>query len=174
MKNKATVDLFIVEDNAVLSKALQADLEITFAAKPLRIHLFENGVACMEQFAKIKPPIVILDYHLDSKSPDALNGIKILDLMKRENDDVEVVMLTSEDNIAVAIKSFQHGASDFILKSETQYKKINNALYNLLKMRDMKSEAKQYKGLAIGLFVSIAVIIGGMIIIEIFAPTLLR
>jgi hypothetical protein len=45
----------------------------------------------------------------------------------------------------IAIKSFKHGASDYVVKTETQFMKINYSLLNLFKMVKAKSEAKRYK-----------------------------
>ncbi len=172
MKNM--IDIFIVEDNKILSQTLKADIETTFAQKDVRIHLFESGGECIERFSKEKPPIVILDYHLDSKKAGAMDGIKVLDKLKKENSDVDVIMLTSEDNIAIAIKSFHHGASDYIVKSETQYKKINNSLFHLIKMREAKREAKRYKRLAVSFFLCISLIVVSIVVMQVFAPFLLR
>ncbi len=174
MSKKKETNIFIIEDNKLFTLALKADIEATFTKTPIRIHSFETGEASMDLFKEVKPEIVILDYHLNSKHPDAADGIKILDWIKNEDEETNVIMLTSDDNIDVAVKSLHHGAADYVVKSETKFKKINYSLRNLIKMREARSEAKLYKRLAIGMFLCIAVLACGIIVVQIFMPALIR
>jgi two-component system, OmpR family, response regulator len=151
MRKKNQTSIFIVEDNEVYILALRANIESTFKNKHINIFSFETGEKCMLKFRDEKPQVVILDYHLNSKYPDAADGIEILDWIKKENQDTNVIMLTSDDKIDIAIKSFTHGASDYVVKTETQFMKINYSLQNLFKMIKSKSDAKRYKNV-IGLF----------------------
>jgi CheY-like chemotaxis protein len=47
--------------------------------------------------------MIILDYHLDGIDKNAMNGIETLDKIKEFNQDIPVVMLSSQDKIDVAI-----------------------------------------------------------------------
>ena len=96
----------------------------------------------MEKFKEKKPKVVILDYNLSCEYPNAADGLKVLDWIKKENSETNVIMLTSDDHIDIAVKSFKHGASDYVVKTETKFKKINYSLSNLFKMMEAKSEAR--------------------------------
>jgi DNA-binding NarL/FixJ family response regulator len=172
MNKKNQINIFIVEDNKVFMLAMKADIESAFKNNDIKIHSFETGEACMKNFKDEKPQVVILDYHLNSKNPEAANGIKVLDWIKKENSETSVVMLTSDDDIAIALKSFKHGASDYVVKTETQFRKINYSLFNLFKVIKANNEAKRYKNLFIGLSLSIALLVGGVIAIQLFSPSL--
>lgn len=174
MDTNNQLDIFIVEDNEIFQLALKADIESAFAKMAIKIHSFGTGEACMKTFSEVKPEVVILDYNLNSKNPDAMNGIRILDRIKKENYKTNVVMLTSEDNIDIAVKSFLHGASDYVVKTETQFKKLNYSLFNIFRTIEAKNDAKKYKRISIGLFLCIALFIGGIIAIQIVDPTLLK
>ncbi len=121
-----------------------------------------------------KPQVVILDYHLNSLNPKAADGIKILERIKKENEDVNVIMLTSDDHIDIAIKSFKHGALDYIVKSESQSLKIKNALVNIFRMMEVKKEAKRYQQLFTMLAVCVGLVVGGLGATWQLAPHLLR
>lgn len=174
MNKKNQINIFIVDDNNVFTLALKANMESAFVNMPIKIHSFETGEECMQKFKEEKPQVVILDYHLNSKNPDAANGIKVLDWVKKENYNTNVIMLTSDDNIDIAIKSFNHGASDYIVKTDTQFRKIIFSLINLFGMMKAKNDAKRYKHLVIGIVLCVALLIGGITAIQIFAPSLLR
>jgi len=145
MNKKNQINIFIVEDNEVFTLALKSNIETAFANKPIKIRSFETGEKCLQNIKEEKPQVVILDYHLNSKYPEAADGITVLDRIKKENSETNVIMLTINDNMDIAIKSFKHGASDYIVKTETQFMKINYSLLNLFKMMKAKSEAKRYK-----------------------------
>lgn len=174
MKKTKEVTIFIVEDNPVFMQALKTDIENTFEKNPPRILTFQTGEMCIDRFHIEKPGIVILDYNLNSKFKDAADGIAILDWIKKEAEQTHVILLTSEDHLDIAVKSFKHGAFDYIVKTETKFRRINSSLFNLFKMIDAGREASKYKRLATGLFVCIALFIGGVIAVQIFAPSLLR
>ncbi len=174
MNSKNQINIFIVEDNKVFQLALKADIETAFAKMPIKIHSFETGESCMKKYAEDKPQVVILDYNLNSINPDAMNGIKVLDLIKKESHDTNVIMLTSEDNIDIALKSFKHGASDYVVKTETKFRKINFSLFNLFKMMEAKKDAKRYKYMAVGFLVCVTLLVGGVIVVEMLNPSLLK
>lgn len=166
MKNQ--INIFIVDDNKVFSLALKADIENIFSKMFIKVYLFETGEKCMRRFLQVMPEFVILDYYLDSKFTGADDGIKILDWIKKENAETNVIMLTSDDHIDIALESFKHGASDYIVKTETQFKKINYSLLNLFKLMEEKSYAKNYKWLIVALFLGIGVLITGIVAYQMF------
>ncbi len=166
MKNQ--INIFIVDDNKVFSLALKADLENIFSKMSIKVYLFETGEKCMRRFLQVMPEFVILDYYLDSKDTAADNGIKILDWIKKENSETNVIMLTSDDHIDIALESFKHGASDYIVKTETQFKKINYSLLNLFKIMEEKSYVKNYKWLLVALLLGIGMLITGTVAYQVF------
>lgn len=173
MNSSDKTTIFLVEDNNVLTMALKADIETTFANIPITIHSFETGEACMEKFKIKKPQIVILDYHLNSKFPDAADGVRVLDWIKKEDKGTNVIMLSSDDHIEIAVKSFKHGASDYVVKTETKFKKINYSLSNIFKILEAKKEAAKYKRMAYALITGVVILIAIGIILQIFHPGLL-
>ena len=174
MNTKNQMDIFIVDDNKVFSLALKADIEAAFPKMLIKTHLFETGEKCMEKFIQVMPEVIILDYFLNSKYPEAADGIKVLDWIKKENFNTEIIMLTNDDSIDIALKSFHHGASDYVVKTETKFKKINYSLFNLFKTIEARSEAKTFKRLLIALSLVVAILVGGIIAIEIFIPSLFK
>ena len=171
MSTKKNINIFIVEDNEAFTLALKADIENAFEGMPFNIYLFETGEQCIEKFKEIKPQVVIIDYHLNSKYPGAEDGIKVLDWIKRENRETNVIVLTSDDNIEIALKSFNHGAFDYVVKSETTFRKINYSLFNLFKMMDAKREAKKYKFFLILFFCLMTMLATVVIAIQIYSPS---
>lgn len=174
MNKKRPIDIFIVEDNPTFLAALKADIESVFQNANIKVHSFITGEICMEKFRKIVPEVVIVDYHLNSRYPDAADGIKVLDWIKSVNEETYVMMLTSDDHVEVALRSFKHGATDYIVKSETKFKKINNSLFNIFLTMEAKRMARKYKRLKLALAASLGLLAGALIAIKIFSPATLK
>ena len=75
------------------------------------VYTAENGEKALQIFKEKKPPIVITDIKMPG-----MNGIELLELIKREDPDVEVIMITGHGDMNLAIKSFKDDATDFITK----------------------------------------------------------
>ncbi len=170
MNTKNQINIFIVDDNKVFTLALKADIEMAFKNMFIKIYTFETGESCIERFRRVMPELVILDFYLNSKIADAVDGIRVLDWIKKENNKTDVIMLTSNDHIDIALESLKHGASDYVVKTETQFKKINYSLLNLFKTREAKTEARRYKRLLFVLFFFVLIFMAGIKVVQMFAP----
>lgn len=173
MKNKL-IKIFIVEDNKVFAMTLKADIENYFAKRPIDIQLFETGEESWEKFRDEKPQVVILDYNLNTNNPNAMDGNEVLSWYKRENPKTKVILMTSEDSTDIAIESFKIGAFDYVVKTETQFKKIHLSLLNLFNLIKVENESKIYRNIIIAIVLAVSLLLGGVAAIQVFAPTLLR
>ena len=122
-----TINIFIVDDNQLFASTLKVAIENMFDNLPIHVSTFETGEKCIEKLAENKPDLVILDYQLNSMSPSALDGLQVLDKIKLNNNTTNVIMLTSNDHIDIALKSFHSGASDYVVKTENQFIKIKDS-----------------------------------------------
>ncbi len=172
MSKSNQINVFIVEDNELFRLTLKSEIESTFIKMPIKIHSFGTGEDCMKKFKEERPQVVVLDYNLNSKQADAANGIKVLDWIKKENPETNVIMLTGEDNLEIALKAFKHGASDYVVKTETKFRKINYSLFNIFRTIEAKKEARSYKKLSVLLFFCLALLVGFLIAIQVFGPSL--
>lgn len=71
----------------------------------------EDGDEAMRIFREAQPPIVLTDI----KMPN-MDGIELLQKIKLENPETEVVMITGHGDMDLAIKSLKYKATDFITK----------------------------------------------------------
>ena len=169
---KGQIEIFIVDDNKVFTLALKGNIETVFDNKKIKIHSFESGEECIQKFDMKDPQVVIMDYHLDSKYPDAMDGIMILDWIKKQCSETCVIMLSNNEDIDVAVKAFRYGASDYIVKNETKFSKINYSLSNIFKVIEAKREARRYKRLLFGLSLLILLLAGGVMYMQLFYHSL--
>jgi len=71
----------------------------------------ENGEDALRIFKAERPPIVLTDIKMPG-----MDGIDLLQKIKHENPDTEVIMITGHGDMDLAIESLKHEATDFITK----------------------------------------------------------
>ncbi len=71
----------------------------------------QNGQQALALFHEHRPPIVITDI----KMP-VMDGIELLQKIKQDMPDTEVIMITGHGDMDLAVKSLKHHAADFITK----------------------------------------------------------
>ena len=72
-----------------------------------------DGDSALQAVRARRPQLVILDIWLQGSR---LDGIQILDILKREQPDLPVVMISGHGTIETAVASIKKGAYDFIEK----------------------------------------------------------
>ncbi len=126
------LNIFIVDDNKLMDMSLKQYLEKRFGSN-INVSVFYDGESCLEKVDK-STNIVILDYFLDSVNKYAKNGLEILRSIKKINPKTEVIMLSSNENIGVAIESFREGASDYIVKDNNAFPKLLSLILEPIRM----------------------------------------
>lgn len=140
MKTEDKIKLFLVDDDAMFLKSLEIEF---FQNADFEIEKFSTGELCMENISK-NPDVVILDYHLNGIDLDAMNGIDVLDEIKAFNNDISVIMLSSQDEINVAVNCMHHKAFDYVVKSETAFLRLQSIITNIFKFKKMESQLNWY------------------------------
>jgi len=86
-------------------------LDLTLSDMGYEVFEAEDGDEALRVFRDVRPPIVLTDI----KMPN-MDGIELLQKIKREDPEAEVVMITGHGDMDLAIKSLKYEATDFITK----------------------------------------------------------
>jgi response regulator RpfG family c-di-GMP phosphodiesterase len=124
MKNHV-INLFIVDDDVLSTTMLKHHLNEKFGTA-INISTFTSGKSVLEKIDKYTS-IVILDYYLEGE-----NGNDVLKSIKEINPKTEVIMLSSNEDITIAIESFRKGATNYVIKGEKAEKKITHIIYDII------------------------------------------
>ncbi|RMD94675.1 MAG: response regulator [Calditrichaeota bacterium] len=106
-KERVTPKILIVDDEPVVRNVCQLSLE----KRGYHVETVENGSRALELLKKGDIDIVFTDI----KMP-IIDGLELLDTIKRDFPHVEVVIMTGYATIEGAIDAMKKGAYDFILK----------------------------------------------------------
>ena len=138
--NENKIRLFLVDDDALFLKSLEIEF---LQHADFAIETFATGELCMASLSH-NPDVVILDYHLDGINKQAMNGLETLDKIKHYNSDIPVIMLSSQDKIDVAINCMHHRASDYVVKSETAFMRLQKIISSIFSYKKMEKELNWY------------------------------
>ena len=140
MNKENKILLFLVDDDALFLKSL----EIEFLSLPkFVVETYSTGELCIANLSN-KPDVIILDYHLDGIEKNAMNGLQTLDKIKAKNAKTPVIMLSSQDKIEIAVNCMHHQASDYVVKSETAFVRLQVCIENIFKYQRMQKELGWY------------------------------
>ena len=132
--NKYTI--FIVEDDPWYSQILQYHLSLN---PDYEVTLFSSGQECLSKMS-LKPDLITLDFLL----PD-LRGDKIYKKIREVNPNVPVIMISSQEDIAVAVKLLKMGVSDYIIKDEATKDLLWNSIIRIRETQNLKKEVAYLK-----------------------------
>jgi two-component system OmpR family response regulator len=87
------------------------------------VYLFNTGEECLEHIEE-QPDIIILDYNLNAVKKDAANGLVILEAIKKLDNNVRIVMLSTHDATWLILQTVELGAAGYVVKDENAFDKI--------------------------------------------------
>ena len=123
--SKRLFKIFVVEDDDWYNRLLVHNLSLN---PDYEVISYFNGHDCLANLHQ-KPDLITLDYRL----PD-MNGIEILKAIKRENNDIQVILISEQSDIEVVVDLLKEGAYDYIVKSKDIRERLLNTVSNIRKL----------------------------------------
>lgn len=99
--------LLLVDDEEGIRKVLS----IALSDSGYTVFTAQNGEEALDIFRRETPPIVLTDIKMPG-----MDGIELLQTLKQESPDTEVIMITGHGDMELAIKSLKYQAIDFVTK----------------------------------------------------------
>ncbi len=99
--------ILLIDDEEGIRKVLS----ISLTDSGYKVLTAENGEEALRLFREMNPPIVLTDIKMPG-----MDGIELLQKIKEESPDTEVIMITGHGDMELAIQSLKFDATDFITK----------------------------------------------------------
>jgi len=128
--------IFVVEDNDWYNRLLVHNLTMI---PEYEVISFFNGRDCLDNLHK-KPDVITLDYRL----PD-MSGMELLKRIRRENEDIQVILISEQQDIEVVVTLLKEGAYDYLVKSDDIRERLLNTVLNIGKNLGLKKEITDLK-----------------------------
>ncbi len=155
MSDQSSQYIFLIDDEPIQNEMLKDYISERFQFK---IKTYGSGEDAMKDM-DLKPTIIVLDFHLNSHLPSAKNGVEVLKEIKEVHPTAQVIMLSGQDKLEVAVDSMKYGAYDYVIKGETAFSRMENILKNINELSSVKEANGTYKKIIAFLCVAIGVVI---------------
>ena len=117
--------LYILEDNIISATALKHFLNLKFGEN-LEITTFIDGASLLAE-VDANTAIVIIDYDLKGEQSD-----KLLIAIKNINPKTEVIILSNNEDIGLAIETFRKGANSIVMKGQHTNRILASRIYKII------------------------------------------
>ncbi|MDX8338289.1 sigma-54 dependent transcriptional regulator [Draconibacterium sp. IB214405] len=130
------IKIFVVEDDEWYRRLLVHNLSLN---PDYEIKAFGTGKECLNNLHEL-PDVITLDYRL----PD-MKGLEVLKQIKAINEDIQVILISEQDDIEVVVDLLKHGAYDYIVKSKDIRERLLNTVNNIGKEVKLKDEIRSLR-----------------------------
>ncbi|MFH1102040.1 MAG: response regulator [Methanobacteriota archaeon] len=125
-KDGEEIHILCIEDNdddyEIIKRSLEKNIKNPLLVE--RASTWREGLNLMHSTAF---DVLLLDYLL----PD-MNGLEILERIKKENVEIPIIMLTGGGDENIAVKAMKEGVSDYIIKDDLETEKLSESITRVI------------------------------------------
>ncbi len=147
--------IFLVDDEPIQNEMLKDYISERFK---YQIKTYSNGEDMVKDL-NLNPAIIVLDFHLNAHLPNAQNGVAVLKKIKELQSTAQVIMLSGQDKLDVAVDSMKYGAYDYVIKGETAFSRMENIINNINELSSIKAANSTFKKIITGLCIALGCVI---------------
>lgn len=133
MKNNSFL-IYVVEDNEWYNKLLVHNLSLNL---DYEVQTFFCAKDLLEAINNRTPNVVTVDYRL----PD-MDGEVLLSKIKKIEPSIEVIIISEQEDIEIAVQLLKAGAFDYLVKSKDIKERLHNSIDHIRKHSILESKIK--------------------------------
>lgn len=115
-----SISVMLTDDHVLMREGIRQLLEFDGTVKV--IEEASNGEECLVKLETSRPQILLLDINMPK-----MNGIEVLEEIKRRNIDIKILILTVHNEIEYLLKAVNIGVDGYILK-ESESAELKKAI----------------------------------------------
>jgi DNA-binding NtrC family response regulator len=136
MKNQPSFKIFILEDDIWYGSMLYHSLTLNPEYEVVRFDSAKDFFGRLHE----GPNVVTLDYSM----PDC-DGSEVLKRIKDHNKDIQVVIISGQEDVGTAINLLKNGAFDYIVKDDDTKDRLWNTIQHLREIAGLKQEVEDLR-----------------------------
>lgn len=130
------IKILVVDDDFLIRELLS---EILLASEKYEVVSAENGQAALELYRRNADIGLILS---DMNMP-VMDGLSLIKELRQEGSEVPIVVITGNNEIAIAIEALHSGANDYLVKDENIQETVVLAVDKVLEKKRIQDENRQ-------------------------------
>ena len=108
-----------------------------------KIEMYESGEDFLAKMGDDEKRLVILDYDFGPKSK--YDGMGVLDEIRKRNKKIPIIMLSAQDNMAIALETLRRGAVDyFIIGNQSTYTSVLTSILKINEIQRLRKAQREY------------------------------
>lgn len=127
----APFKIFILDDDVWYSELLEYHLSLN---PDYELRKFHSAKDCLDNI-HLRPNVITVDYSL----PDQ-NGGEVLKKIKEFNPDIQVIIISGQEDVATAVDLLKKGAYDYIVKDEDTPERLWNTVNKIRENVSLRKE----------------------------------
>jgi DNA-binding NtrC family response regulator len=128
--------IYVIEDDQLFNRLIVGFLD---ECSEMEVVPFFNGADFLDRLSD-NPEVVTLDLGL----PDG-SGADILRKIKQSNPETEVIIISGQNDLKLAVQLLKEGAYDYIAKDENVRERLINCLLHIKGQHQLQEELQQLK-----------------------------
>src|SRR5688500_16036691 len=136
MKNTHPLKIFILDDDIWYGSMIHHFLSLN---PDYEVKRFDSSKAFFDNLHE-RPDVVTLDYSL----PD-MDGGQVLQKIKESHPDIQVIIISGQEDVSTAINLLKNGAFDYIVKDDDTKDRVWNSLLHLKEIQGLRKEVEHLK-----------------------------
>jgi two-component system response regulator AtoC len=129
--SKTNFSIFIVEDDTWYRNFLSYAVGLN---PDYKIESFEDAKSCLANLHK-KPDLITIDYSLPG-----MNGAELLKKIREIDDQIQVIVISGQEDIGTAVELLKLGVFDYIIKNEDTKPRLINSIQNALTNAHLRTQ----------------------------------
>lgn len=118
------IRVMLVDDHVLVREGIKNLLETDGSTKV--VEEASDGEECLEKIQFSKPQVLLLDISMPN-----MNGIKVLEEMKKREFPVKTLILTAHDDVDYLMEAVDVGADGYLLK-ESEFSELKQAIQTVM------------------------------------------
>jgi len=126
----------LVDDDPMIHHVLAYQLS---EEKNSQLRYFETGESLINHLHEYQPDLLILDYHLNSRDPEAISGGELLSRLHMQGFQFPTIFASAQEDMDKALELLGNKALDYIEKGEGFGRRISEAVNKVREMTEVQS-----------------------------------
>ena len=154
-KNELMFSVVLIDDDQLFREQMKDYLHSMNVSD---VKTYSSGEDFLKTLNDDDKKFVVCDF--DFGSTNLMNGLQVLEEIKKRNPGTPVIILSSQDKIQIALETLQKGAVDYFIKGmENTFTSVLTSILKINELQRLRKSEKDYiRTLIVGSIISVAVI----------------
>jgi DNA-binding NtrC family response regulator len=126
--------VFVVDDDSKVLTMSKHYIEKNSEFE-VEVQTFTTGEDALARL-DMRPDAVVMDYYFNEEEGGRLNGAEVMAKIREKLPNTEVVMISGQENMEIALETIRNGAFDYIIKGENAIQRAQLSIEKILQSKN--------------------------------------